>query len=634
MINDEEIKLYYKRAELRDGSVSANYQVGSIYHRNFEEAKQNQTWWSIILWNTSEYQKQQAINYYKKAAEHNHKAAQNTLGLLYYEDKQYKESIYWYQKLVFEQGEIASNFFEESSKAYLNIRFIAEQEYKDDYYKEENEVIKQAAYIFGKLYYDGKLFYPDNAKALNFLAKAAQRNHPEALNIMGDIYYVGKGVTQNYTKAAHYFRCAVEDGCSDAVKSYYDYAYVCHNGLGVGKNIDKAIELYKQAALRGSVNANYNLGQIYNNKFQETEKNPTLWNLLWDTVKSQKLLAINYYKKAAECNHKDAQNALGLLYYNDKEYTEAFTYFKKAAELRLPIAMYYIALMYDHGLGIDKDNQLAFDWYNKAALLKCSEAMYILSKKYMQGDGIDRSIFQAFVWNCKAAESNHLEAKKYLEDREHVFYSITNVIGSNIIKAEQYVEIEKRLGYSFKDPQYIIDSLNRNIKPNKDTVYKYLEFQGDKILSFVISSYLCKHLPNATVEDVHRIHEEMVKNSTILPKIAKELCVEQLLILDTSEKKHQVTDNMLADSIEALIGAIFKDSDNYTLTEKCIIKLWKSDLEQSLKIVKRRLSGIKPDIYFSNSHKLGISSPGETDDIKEKLQLIVTPKRAASRPRF
>ena len=180
----------------------------------------------------------------------------------------------------------------------------------------------------------------------------------------------------------------------------------------------------------------------------------------------------------------------------------------------------------------------------------------------------------------------------------------------------------------------MIDSLNRNIKPNKDAVYKYLEFQGDKILSFVISSYLCKHLPNATVEDVHRIHEEMVKNSTILPKIAKELCVEQLLILDTSEKKHQVTDNMLADSIEALIGAIFKDSDNYTLTEKCIIKLWKSDLEQSLKIVKRRLSGIKPDIYFSNSHKLGISSPGETDDIKEKLQLIVTPKRAASRPRF
>lgn len=50
----------------------------------------------------------------------------------------------------------------------------------------------------------------DLKKAIDLYLKAAERDHPIALNILGNFYHEGTGVQQNHETAAQYFRRAGE----------------------------------------------------------------------------------------------------------------------------------------------------------------------------------------------------------------------------------------------------------------------------------------------------------------------------------------------------------------------------------------------------------------------------------------
>ncbi|MDQ6964091.1 MAG: tetratricopeptide repeat protein, partial [Mariprofundales bacterium] len=71
--------------------------------------------------------------------------------------------------------------------------------------------------------------------------------------------------------------------------------------------------------------------------------------------------------------------------------TEAFEWYKRAANLGDANGQYNLALCYQFGKGVDKDDNQAFTWYQKASDQQHVEALYNLGWLYSQGRGVDQN---------------------------------------------------------------------------------------------------------------------------------------------------------------------------------------------------------------------------------------------------
>lgn len=89
-----------------------------------------------------------------------------------------------------------------------------------------------------------------------------------------------------------------------------------------------------------------------------------------------------------------------------------------------------------------------------------------------------------------------------------------------------------------------------------------LEFLGDAILGFVIAEVLYERFPQAEEGVLTRLRASLVKRET-LAGIARELELGAMLRLGPGERKSGGwrRESILANSLEAVIGAIYLDSD-------------------------------------------------------------------------
>ncbi len=150
----------------------------------------------------------------------------------------------------------------------------------------------------------------------------------------------------------------------------------------------------------------------------------------------------------------------------------------------------------------------------------------------------------------------------------------------------------KTLGYTFNN----IDLLNTALTHRSvgKTNYERLEFLGDSILSFVISDRLYHQFPKIDEGRLSRLRATLVKGEH-LAKMARELDLGDYLILGPGELKSggYRRDSILADVFEAILGAIFLDS-NINTVQELIERLFKQalnelDLESATKDPKTRL---------------------------------------------
>lgn len=102
---------------------------------------------------------------------------------------------------------------------------------------------------------------------------------------------------------------------------------------------------------------------------------------------------------------------------------------------------------------------------------------------------------------------------------------------------------------------YLNEFKNRNLASNER-----LEFLGDAVLSFVVSSWLFKEFPYYFEGKLTNLRSNLVKTVS-LTKIAQKLKVGDYLLLSKGEKESQGQQNptLLANAMEAIIGAIFLD---------------------------------------------------------------------------
>ncbi len=129
----------------------------------------------------------------------------------------------------------------------------------------------------------------------------------------------------------------------------------------------------------------------------------------------------------------------------------------------------------------------------------------------------------------------------------------------------------KSLGYRFNDSALLTQALtHRSAKKNHN---ERLEYLGDSVLGMVIANELFHRFNDAPEGSLTRMRSTLVKGET-LAGIAREFELSDYLILGAGETKsggHQ-RDSILEDAVEAVIGAIFLDSDLETCQQ--LILAW------------------------------------------------------------
>lgn len=120
--------------------------------------------------------------------------------------------------------------------------------------------------------------------------------------------------------------------------------------------------------------------------------------------------------------------------------------------------------------------------------------------------------------------------------------------------------LAKRLGYVFQQPGLLELALTHRSYSGKDNNER-LEFLGDSLLNFIIGEALFQRFPHAREGQLSRLRANLVKGTT-LTKIARQLDLGPFLLLGPGELKSGGSrrDSILADSVEAVIGAIYLDS--------------------------------------------------------------------------
>ena len=119
--------------------------------------------------------------------------------------------------------------------------------------------------------------------------------------------------------------------------------------------------------------------------------------------------------------------------------------------------------------------------------------------------------------------------------------------------------LERKLGHTFVDEDLLKRAITHRSAGSRHN--ERLEFLGDSILSLVIAEVLFHRFPDVSEGDMSRMRATLVREKT-LAELAREFDLGEYLILGPGELKSGGfrRESILADALEALIGAIYLDA--------------------------------------------------------------------------
>jgi ribonuclease-3 len=129
----------------------------------------------------------------------------------------------------------------------------------------------------------------------------------------------------------------------------------------------------------------------------------------------------------------------------------------------------------------------------------------------------------------------------------------------------EFSELERRVGYTFRDPGLLEHALTHTSKANEDVSggvidNESLEFLGDAILGFAIADLLFRRYPDRDEGWKSKMKAALVSTAS-LARLAEGLNLGEHLLLGRGEEKTggRRKQALLADGYEALIAAIYLD---------------------------------------------------------------------------
>lgn len=128
-------------------------------------------------------------------------------------------------------------------------------------------------------------------------------------------------------------------------------------------------------------------------------------------------------------------------------------------------------------------------------------------------------------------------------------------------------KLQQRLGYTFNEVALLEQAVTHRSFGSRNN--ERLEFLGDAILNYVIAMELYGRFPSAREGQLSRLRARLVRRQT-LAEVAREFSLGDHLIMGSGELKSGGfnRDSILSDALEAIIGAIYLDSDIVAATER------------------------------------------------------------------
>ena len=296
----------------------------------------------------------EAAGWMRRAAEQGHKVAQYKLGVACTIgfNQNIEEGVMWFRKAA-EQGH------------------------------------PEAQFTLGK-YYQGGLskiegIEEDRDEAFKWFRKAAEQGHGEAQDKLSGCYLIGEGVAQNLEEAKKWNRKAMEQNATSMSiqdlgeappatpakpkmnlnptdpKDQYALAVLYDDGGNqyVSQSDNKATMWYLKSAEQGYADAQFKIAMRY---YKGVNRE------LGDDRKPEE--GVKWLRKAAEQGHPEAAYSLGVIYEDNHNITEAVNWYRKAAEKGHAEASYYLGDYYSNykpsKLGVKPNYAEAIKWYRKA----------------------------------------------------------------------------------------------------------------------------------------------------------------------------------------------------------------------------------------------------------------------------
>jgi len=140
--------------------------------------------------------------------------------------------------------------------------------------------------------------------------------------------------------------------------------------------------------------------------------------------------------------------------------------------------------------------------------------------------------------------------------------------------------LEKKLKLNFNDQKILIKSLTHKSYDSKNNNEK-IEFLGDRVLGLIIAKKLLEIYPEEREGILDKKFASLVNKKKCL-EIAKKIELEKyILVFNPKNKKITIEDKIVADCLEALIGAIYLDK-GLNFSEKFILDLWSDHITASI----------------------------------------------------
>ena len=350
-----QLAIKFLKLALNKGKIEALIELGEIY---------------------DSISKQEAIQYFKLAADHGLAAGQYNLAL------KYNQGVDKDLNLAFKYFKLAAD--QNHSDAQSNLAL---------FYKWGYNVVSQ-----------------DMQLAFKYFKLAADQNDSFAQLQLGEMYEGNfDGIKQDLSLAFKYYKLAADANYPPA---QLNIGFLYLHGNGIDKDLDLAFKYLNLAAIDGNYSyAQFELGRIYEGKIDGVEKNMPL--------------AFKYFKLAADQGLAHAQNYIATFYLPDEEQIDgvqkdehvAFEYIKLAAEQHYAPAQFNIGVFYENGTGVEKDLNQAFKYYKLAADQGHVDAMFLVGVFYFEGKGgIEKDEQQAFNYVKLAADQGHEEAQKIIAE--------------------------------------------------------------------------------------------------------------------------------------------------------------------------------------------------------------------------
>jgi TPR repeat protein/serine/threonine protein kinase len=277
-----------------------------------------------------------------------------------------------------------------------------------DFYRKAAELgNRDSQYVLGYLLVENKTGANDRAQGVNWYRKAEAYGHLDARNSLALCYKKGVGIAKDEAKAVQLFRDAANAG---HVAAMVNLAACYEKGEGVAEDVEQAIAWYEKAAAKNSSRA---AEQAQKLSFELAED----WYRGRGRVKNI-YRAADFYRKAAEGGHREAQFRLGWILMKGEAGTanpdEAVKWYTKAANQGHPMAKNNLGFAYERGDGVVKDLNRAFRLYDEAAASGLALAMFNLSSCYEHGKGTTADLEKAVTWCQKAANAGYAPADAHL----------------------------------------------------------------------------------------------------------------------------------------------------------------------------------------------------------------------------